>query len=346
VNIVVREADIDGDRRVLIDFLYDNLTENSDGRRFDWLYRDNPYGSARAWIMIDNKSKTVIGMAAAFPRLVQVLGQDIICWNMGDFAINKRFRSLGPAILLQRACLTPIQEGAIHFCYDHPSKSMMAIYKRMGILASGEVIRFSKPLIVDRQVSAVVKKGALARGIRALGNAFLALKDYRRQVYGGYEIALLDGRFNEEFTKLNDRVLGHFKVCGRRTSEYLNWRYLDNPLSRYEVITLRNGGELMAYAIFIQDEHDAVLLDLFGEQEENIMETLLRTVFHVLRARKICTLSAPVLDLSPLIPILKRTGFYARECSPWIVYTRPGGSLEAVVTEGKNWFLMHGDRDV
>jgi hypothetical protein len=346
MSLSIRQADIQKDRRVLIEFLYKNLTEQSDDCRLNWLYESNPYGKARVWIMFDEKKDAIIGCATAFPRLMNVSGKDLICWNLGDFAINENFRILGPALLLQRACLKPVFEGKIPFCYDHPSNKMMAIYRRMGILASGEVIRFAKPLRSDRKVEAFSGKGMLSRGLSAMINNLMAVIDHRRYAYKNYEISSYEGMFDDEFSELDQKVSINYKVCGRRTAAYLNWRYKENPLNRYKVLTVRQDGQLLAYIIFYTHGRDSCIADLFGEEKEEAIKALLATVIAVLRQQQIVTLSMPVLDTSPLIPFLRWAGFCSRECTPIVICTQPHGYLDGLVNDGKNWFLTHGDRDI
>ena len=344
--MIIREADIDADRTTLIDFLRENLTSQSDEKRFDWLYRSNPYGEARAWIAFDEGKGSVIGVAAAFPRLVRVSSQDLLCWNLGDFAIKKGYRSLGPALLLQRACLAQVNEGEIPFLYDHPSDRMMAIYERIGIPATGRVVRFAKLVGIDLKVAQFLQYGPLAQGVSALGNFLLAVKDRKRAVHKGLTISLCTGSFGEDFSHLDEKVSGHFKIYGRRTTQYLNWRYGDNPLQEYTILTVRHDAELLAYAIFSQIGQTAVLVDLFGHPQPDIIAFLLAALVEGLRRRGILTLSAPALESSPFNSFLKQAGFFVRESSSFIVYTQKNGPLDGVVTEAGNWFLTHGDRDI
>ena len=346
MTLLVRQADLDQDRQIIIEFLYQSLTRQSDEKRFEWLYEKNPHGAARVWLAIDSRRDMIIGTAAAFPRVMQVSGKDVICWNLGDFAIDRNFRSLGPGILLQKACLGPVLKGEIPFYYDHPSDSMMAIYKRLGISESGWVQRFAKPLRIDQKLENSFVKGVISRGVGKVGNWLLQVRDRRSRGKEHFKIITHDAYFTEEFTDLDKRVSRRFKVCGRRTAEYLNWRYSENPLSRYQVVAVRNQGELLAYAIFIRTEQSAILVDFFGEERSGISEAILSAVTDTLRKGGAFTLSIPVLDSSPLIPTLKRCHFYARERAPFIVGTQRGGHFEGLVTDSKNWFLTHGDRDI
>jgi hypothetical protein len=346
MTLSVRQADLDQDRQIIIEFLYQSLTRQSDSKRFEWLYEKNPHGAARVWLAIDSRRDMIVGTAAAFPRVMQVSGKDVICWNLGDFAIDRNFRSLGPGILLQKACLGPVLKGEIPFFYDHPSDSMMAIYKRLGISESGWVQRFAKPLRIDQKLENLFVKGVITRGVGKVGNWLLEVRDHRICYKHHYDVAIHDGYFSEEFTDLDKRVSRRYRVCGRRTAEYLNWRYSENPLSRYQVLTVRNQGELRAYAIFVCTERSAILVDFFGEEEPGIPGTILSAVTDILRKGGVFTLSIPVLEFSVLIPIMKRCHFYPRERAPFIVGTQQGGHFDGLVTNIENWFLTHGDRDI
>src|SRR5262249_46216055 len=158
----------------------------------------------------------------------------------GDFAIDRGFRSLGPAMLLQRATLTPVLQGEMAFCYDcPPDHHGMSTFKRMGIPACGRMQRFAKPLKVDRQGEAGVGNRILARGLTAAANKLLALRRPPRGDNQNIVIAVHQGGFTDEFSRLDARVEPQYKVRSQRTAAYLNWRYRDNPLYRYEVVTAR-----------------------------------------------------------------------------------------------------------
>ena len=84
--IALRPADLTADRHLIIDFLRKNLTSLSNEARFDWLYRRNPAGQARAWLAWEDREPTLVGLAAAFPREFCVNGATLSCWCSGTSA--------------------------------------------------------------------------------------------------------------------------------------------------------------------------------------------------------------------------------------------------------------------
>lgn len=341
----IRQADVVKDRELLIQFLAENLPGQGGAAHYDWLYRDNPHGPARVWIATDEDSDRMIGAAAAFPRLVSVDGEVVRCWNLGDFAIAQGFRSLGPALALQRACLGPVMDGQVPFAYDHPSCTMMAIYRRLGIDAAGSVVRYAKPLRIDDKVKGWARVPIISRSAASVGNLLLSLGEPGTGEGRDFRVSRFEGRFDQRFSDLDQAIAGRLRVVGRRTADYLNWRYLDNPLAPGVVITVEDGKELLGYAVVSVREDVAVLVDFFSFQRSAVVNALLAAVVDIARQDRVQTLSAPVLETHPWIPLLEKWGFRSRETSSFVVSTRAGEKWDGVVTRGKNWFLTHGDRD-
>src|SRR5689334_2271319 len=108
MKLSVRPADLYSDRDALIDLMLRYLTPMSDGPRYDWLYCRNPDGPARVWVMVDELDGNMVGSAAAIPRQMYVGKQRMLGCVLMDFWIHPEYRSVGPAVQLQRACMESI----------------------------------------------------------------------------------------------------------------------------------------------------------------------------------------------------------------------------------------------
>lgn len=343
--ISIRRAGLDADRALLIDTLAQHLTPLSDGSRFDWLYRDNPHGRAHVWVAMETNNQTIVGMAGAFPRRIYVNGRLVLAWVLGDFCINARYRSLGPALQLQRACLAGVETNGVAFCYDFPSEDMMAVYKRLRIVPCGYMFRLAKPLRVDGAVAKVVKVPRVARGLSAVPNFMLELRERRPQPRGAVTISLHQGDCGEEFSTLACKIGSHYGVCMQRSAAYLNWRYLANPLYRYELLVARRDDILLGYACFAQDGAKATLADLFGIQDATLIGGLVAEVAALLRKRGVVTVTAPLFESHPWLALLQNLGFRRREAKPVVWYAPTSSPSLRSAVEGLNWYCMQGDRD-
>jgi hypothetical protein len=295
--------------------------------------------------MSDTTNGAVVGMAGAFPRRVYIGMREAICWVLGDFCIHEHYRILGPALQLQRACLADMHPETIAFSYDFPSTSMLAVYKRLRIDPLGNICRFAKPLRIDRKIEELVRIVPLVGLMKWVGNLALALQGRRQRDTGELTIVLHEGWCGEEFSVLARDVGWQYGVCVQRSAEYLNWRYVANPLVRCEILTARRNGVLVAYAVFTQSGEDAMVMDLFGVQDRQVISALVESLIRFLRKRCVITLSAPLFESHPWMTLFQRLGFRARETSPVVIYTSPGASQEGSSLQGMDWFFMYGDRD-
>ena len=342
--IKVYDADLHSERETIINALTRFLSMSSDDKRFEWLYVTNPHGQTRAWLAVDEVNNTVIGTAAAFPRQFYLGTSEVLGWILGDFCLDTQYRSLGPALQLQRACLGVLATSQAGFCCDFPSASMVAVYERLGFSMTGKMLRLAKPLRVDRKVKEVIKNSAAQRIATSIGNTFLKMASPKGTADETLEISNQKGPCDEEFTALMHEQRGRLGICLQRSAEYLNWRYVDNPLVPYEVITARKHGSLKGYAVWTEAGEDASIVDLFGDDQCGMMGRLVAEIAALARNRGVMTLSVSINESHPWRSLFCELGFRLRDSVPMVIIPSKtfAGKIDPHLI---GWYLMQGDRD-
>lgn len=342
MSIVIRPVDLQTDRATLLAVFKRLLPSAADPRRFDWLYRQNPHGPARAWLAADSRTLDWIGAAAIFPRRLRRQGVARDGYVLGDFCLDRAYRTLGPAIQLQRACLAEIASHADSLAYDFPSGSMLAVYRRMGLETNARLVRFAKPLRLDQRIARRVPVRPLARAIAFAARVGLWARDFNFRPAKGWVVEPFENEFGPEFSALMERAGTRDCVCIERSPDYLNWRYRHHPAVRHEVLTARRSGSLHAYLVFAQAGDQARVVDAFGADDPEILRSLLATAATRLRERRAQTLSFPLLSQDSWSEWLLRWGFRARESSGVVILpARVGNEARSRLA----WFLVDGDRE-
>ena len=150
MTISVRPVYQESYNQEFLTILQANLPSLPDARRFKWLYCDNPDGPAWSWFALQDSPQQVIGVTSLFPRSMWVGGELQMCGQVGDFAVSASHRTLGPAVLLQRATFDPVNNGELAFGYDClPHQAGMSTLPRLGIRPNCKVHRYAFPLRVD-----------------------------------------------------------------------------------------------------------------------------------------------------------------------------------------------------
>ena len=339
MTLQVRAVNLDREHDELLGVLERNLPELPHARRFKWLYREGHLGPAWSWLLCDSGSREPVGLASLFRRAIWRGGKVELCGQVGDFAIDPSHRSLGPAVMLQRATLGPVDDGQLALCYDCPPNARgMSTFRRLKMEASATMTRQVRPLRTNRHVARYLGTGLVAAGVAGLGNAALRLGSWRRRRSRDLEIGLHPGRFGEEFTALDRRVGAGDAVRGRRAAEDLNWRYRDDPLNEYQVLTARRSGELAGFAVIAPSHRDAAVVDLFGVLSPAETADLLDAAAQLGRSGGLEAVSTLISADHPLTAPLRAAGFRARESGPWVV-AYAGAGQDA----GPAWRLTYSD---
>jgi hypothetical protein len=345
MTVKIRPGDLEADRETAVTLLARHVNPGYSGRRFDWLYRENPAGLGRLWIAVDSSTGDPIGSAGAFPRRMCVQGRSITAWVLGDLCIDEQHRSLGPAVQLQRTCLEEIGSAGGSFWYDFPSRSMEAVYRRLGMTApQGRLVRLARPLRLGSKLRQRLGVSPLSRGVGAAVDLALACAARPRRLSRSLSIAPHEGAYHEEFSALAGLVNAHYGLCSERSAGYLNWRYHDNPIQPHEALCVRRGGVLLAYVVLAYEEGDtATVVDLFGIPDVSLLRALLRAAAARAWYRGAATVSISLLESHPWIRLVRQLGFHLRDAAP--VYLRSTGGSDTSLVADIPWFLTLGDRD-
>jgi hypothetical protein len=197
---------------------------------------------------------------------------------------------------------------------------------------------------VDRRVRKGINIPAAEQVISTVGNTLLRFVSANIVPDRSVDLHHHQGLCGEEFTMLAEEQRARSGMCIQRSAEYLNWRYVNNPLTDYRFLTARRHGILKGYAIWTEVGKDAFVVDLFGENDPAVVKGLLSEVASYLTERGVMTLSVWQNDSHPWLSWYSEMGFRARDSVPMVCIRGPGIGNSVDVRSAK-WFLMQGDRD-
>lgn len=339
-DIAIRPASLSKDRQELIAVLERNFPGPATG--FGWRHEENPAGPGWSWVVYDRQSGSVRAMASVFPRRAYVDGKPVVCGQVGEFAVDRGYRSLGPALMLQRATFHPVDTGELAFCYDCPPHDRgMATFVRLGMFSLCEVVRYTYLLRSDQYLTKKFGNGLWTKPLTTGANVLLGMRRTSREI-AGLDICLLPGKFGDEFTYLDTIVPSRDTIRTSRAADLLNWRYRqrhDPEISGVDVLVARCSGELVAFLIVVAYRHGrASISDLFGQRLEEVGLPLLSEAIAVCRRKKLIGIDGCCSEKSELQKLLKAAGFRARERAARVV-----GYARSNVYELASWSARHAE---
>jgi hypothetical protein len=349
---MVREAEFPADRDILLSVLLRNRDPHHNlvrQARFEWSYFSNPYGQPRAWLAIDEGSGQVIGAVGAFPRMVFVHGEPVLCWNGGDSSIDREYRTLGPAMKLRGSVKRCVENGEMTFLYSYPVDAMRIVLERIGHVAIGNMPRYRLMLTVDRILERFVGNHVISRALAKTLNPLMLLWPGNFSHNRELQVRLQsDTRFGSEYDRLFERLKDKYVVVAVRDSQFLTWRFLQSPLyGKLRIVRLESEGHLRGYVVIEVGEGSAKILDFLVEDDNRAWLTLLAGVCGFIRTWGIKRVSLRATESNPLLKHLRAFGFILPDNKNSAVVVCAGNSSSSQpALNGSSWFMTEADRDV
>jgi hypothetical protein len=344
MTLSVRPVHHESENQEFLRVLRSNLPALPHERRFDWLYRSNPDGPAWSWFAFHGTPEHIVGVASVFPRMMWVGEELRMCGQVGDFGISTGYRSLGPALLLQRNTFGPVDQGKLAFCYDcPPHQAGMSTFRRLGMQPNCRVDRYVLLLRVDGRVRR--RLGSASALPAAVGNLLLRLHRLSslRPRASGLEVSDYTGLFGEEFSQLDAAVKKASVIRGQRSAAHLNWRYREDPLQQYQVLTARRNGELIAFAVVSTTREIVTVVDLFGTELHEAAVLLLAAIVERFQ-RSHQTVEAFLSEGSELVRHFLKMRFRLRsEVAQVVAYAKPQSEVSEFLNRSPSWAFTQAE---
>jgi|GEM_PF-1713279 hypothetical protein len=319
--------------------------------KFRWGYLESPHGQGRAFLLIHQKDTgpiDYVGCAGAEQRTFYRNGRPLRASLLVDFATNTQHRTGFPALVLQRGVRAHCREQT-DFAYGFPSRGATAIFTRVGYHELGKMAGFVRVFRYAPYLHSALRIPLLPE----VGGWILDSVTHRSVEHQARQASTssridwvrdVDSRFD---TLWQEAHRGYGMLC-HRGAEFVRWRFLQQPSSRYDLAILveRNTGQLRAYAAIQAGGKTAHIADLFGLGPTDL-GLLLDLVIPELERRGFAAASMHFLGASWMHALLTSRGFRFRSAvDP--VFVDPGGAL---LTHGEQlpsveeWYLTDADRD-
>jgi hypothetical protein len=311
---------------------------------FDWLYRRNPRGLARCWVVVEKASGQFVCHKADWPWPIARGAQALEGVQCGDAVTLPRLERQGVSEVLELARLQhPCQRERISLGWPN-EKSIGRMrkfgrdWKLMGPLPQTECRLRSQGALRGSD-----RLPAWAAGLREAAKT--ALSAGRHGLFGRRSGIVIEEirRFDSAFDEVTGRHTAWDGFWCPHESEFLNWRYLDHPTSQHVALALSQRGSLDGYCVVKLEERSALLMDFVAPREPPALPTaLLRRAMDVAREAGCRQLRFFATPAWPHWPLLRASGFAERPSDVFIMsssrYRPEGQALE-------RWQCVPGDSD-
>ncbi|MBI5180231.1 MAG: GNAT family N-acetyltransferase [Nitrospirae bacterium] len=318
--------------------------------RYPWIYEDNPAGSALCFLIQNSKQDTIVGATALFPRRLFINGRPFMAGIAGDFLIDKSHRSLGPALLLQKAAISNCNGKGFNIFYGFPNSQSEAVLQRVGYKIIGDVFRLTKPLRSNYYLKKHIKSRLIAKALSKPADIAMRLVSsenyYKRADRNTIELL---SSFDKRFDTLWEKAITKFPIIMERSSSYLSWRYSQSPHNNYNIFALiqEDSREVIGFIIFHVVENRVYIDDVLALDTEAILDALLSEFLIFQREKGMDSVLAGYMGTYNFIKKLLSYGFSIKDKESKVLAYIPSDSpYLSLLLNRENWHLMPGDNDI
>jgi len=326
--------------------LVDTVFETKRGRAaYEWLYRENPLGLARCWLVIERSSAALVATQCRFPWPIALGSERLEGEFGGDLATLPRLQRQGLFQLRNEISdLHPAQRRIVTLAAPNPktrgaAKKLGRQNTILGPLPFARIPLDFEKVFDSRSWPRGPSKILGAAANKALGfwhNMALASAD-------GVRIEEL-GRFDSDIDSLTYRCMMTPTYWCPHEAEFLNWRYLQHPVNSYIAQAAIIGDEVRGYSVVRINEARATLMEFVASEEQpRLAAALLHSAVRLARDAGCQTLSFFATPTWRFWGLFRRAGFINGRSE---IYLTARCAERADVSQEENWQLLPGDRDV
>jgi hypothetical protein len=353
---VVR-AEAGAHARIVQDLWARNLRNVGDVEaKYRWQLLNCPYNESHC-LLIENEGEPV-GAVSIGARRLHVNGSVSTVGVIGDFVIDQQHRLAQPALMLQRAVMSCLDDG-FRMLYGIPNTLALPLMKRVGYEEAALIHRYARPLDLSSYFSRDARTRALPSWVVSVANGAYGAYDRGARAISGSlasscaKVNNIDGAFDD----LWERVKREPVAMGVRDSKYLRWRFAGCPLRSYTMMGLFAGGgrRLNGYMVFYEESGALACVDLLVAGGQREMRALILDAARYARRAGLHSMQFAGVLTPKVLEALRSCQFRRRTALPvdtaakasgkpaartLMIHTQPGDPLMET-----GWYVTGSDED-
>jgi hypothetical protein len=259
---------------------------------------------------------------------------------LGDLMIHKNHRVFGPTLIILKTAIKHAFDNGFDIIYTLPNNDSIKIIERVGFEETKKMSTFVK--IID--VPFYFRKYCWKPFSENIG--FLAKKCiqiFSKETYVSYRGLInerneFDSYFDDFFEKYQST---HLSLISEKKAAYLQWRYFENPLTKYRVLvhTEKFDMQIHGYLIFSIKNRMVSIYDILSVKKDTY-KYLLKKVIQIANDED-CNAIYFTVPKKSRWPNLLRLYWYVDIKNDWSMYSICKKNISI-----DTWDFFQGDRNL
>lgn len=314
----------------------------SDIARYNWFYLNNPQGLAKLGFATYDPDETTIGCIGIGARKFYLDGTEVSAGVLVDFVVSPKHRSVFPALLLQRDGRASAL-ASMAAVYGLPGPKAVAVCKRLETHVSFELPRYVRVVRSAQYLERLAPRWLVA--------PFAALIDMLDRSAIGLQLLSVSLRgkwvesFDSRFDRLWDRIDKSAICLGDRKSEFLHWRYKQQPDRAYHVFVIshRDSEEIAMYFVCEAGNGGLKIKDFLTDESASAIKAGLLLLCQQARQMGMSFVEIQIAGSDAIKGALKGARFTPRSSCPFFAVVNEPFRSDV---QAARWYITSADEDV
>lgn len=345
----VKKASLKRDKNSIIEFWNSNRDHKLD-EKFDWIYTKNPDGYAIVFLLKEEQTDKTCGIATVFPRFLSCNEKKINAAFNGDLFIEKKHRTLFPAILLLKSILKDKTISEYDLICSFPNRHADILFKRLKYKKVGDLTRYVRVIKTKKHLSQRFNN-FVALLLSPLLDLSLYLKYDLKAIACSKKDYIIENSYSAD--NCGERI---FKenivddhIYGLRQNSYMRWKFYDNPIREHKFLSVsrNNEPENQGYIVYAQIENGYEIRDISFPKSERTLKILVHEFIKRARKGKAEVIEFSCAANSEIKSILNKFGIVERKKtrSIYIKQLSENKTNKINLDNGFDWMLYKSDED-
>ena len=228
--------------------------KKTDSQWFNWSHHQNPFGENYCWLAHEESAGKLIGSTGLLTRRMCCDGKSLAVGQAESINIDEEHRSAQAALKLQRALISHLPDTDFNFVYGM-TDTATAVFKRCRYRQVGTFQHWVKPIRTEYKFKDRISSPLVRKGVAWLADLGLRLYSQETRTFLPHQNKInFDAPIDERFeTLFREHSAGLVMV--ERTREFLEWRFRQEPSTRFQIMTLEDRNQsLLGYMVFVLGE--------------------------------------------------------------------------------------------
>jgi len=337
-----------GDEEGLSQLFWEVFNVRKDSNYWHWKYYQNPVGENFGIVALDKEK--IVGTTAFIPAKIKIGSRERLSAQGTDVVVLPEYRAKGTFIKIIRRGIEECVKSGVNVNYAFSIKITYRIGTRfLGFVGICPMFNMAKVLNPTPYLEQKKGKGLLTNVLGSVSKRAIKMANKKK-------LSIPQGLRLERVTQFDHRIddfwskeSKNYQIAIVRDSQYLNWRYVKNPMP-YEIFSVEQNQSIKGFIVLKCSQEEVKrgrIVDILVESgQEKITNLLLTKAINYFLEQGVDVITCWMLEHSPIFEVLKKKGFIKRETPhDLIIRSSMPNFPNEYFSDKSKWCVTMGDSD-